>query len=272
MDKRILIIDDCQSARETLRIILRNTYEVILTATAHEGLRMLSEDISLVFLDIMLPDLNGLEVLKQIKNNHPSIPVVIITAFGTEEACINALRLGARDYIKKPFNSEEILQKVEIFVNTIGTERRKPVFMTAEKTVTQVHYQGIPTHILNGVLKVKDYVNKNYTVQLKLSDACRMAGISKTYFCYFFKNISGYTFKNYLHHVKVLKAKELLNDRDLSITEIAHLLGYDDSNYFSTVFKKILGTSPKHLKVPLINFGQKQRKIGQSERKFILKL
>ncbi len=244
MDKRILIIDDYHAVRETLRIILRNTYEVILTATAHEGLRILSEDIGLVFLDIMLPDLNGLDVLKQIKNNHPSIPVVIITAFGTEEACINAFRLGARDYIKKPFNSEEILQKVAIFMNTVGTERRKPVFMAAEKAANYGHYQGIPTHILNGILKVKDYVDKNYTMQLKLSDACRMAGINRTYFCRYFKLILGRTFQDYFHAIKFQRAKDLLRNENLRIIDIAERVGYSPK-YFSKAFKKHFGIPPK---------------------------
>lgn len=243
MDKRILIIDDYHAVRETLRIILRNTYEVILTATAHEGLRMLSEDISLVFLDIMLPDLNGLEVLKQIKNNHPSIPVVIITAFGTEEACINAFRWGARDYIKKPFNSEEILQKVEIFMNTVGTERRKPLFIVAKKAANYGHYQSIPTHILSGILKVKDYIDKNYSVQLKLSDACRMAGINRTYFCKYFNLVTEQTFQNYLHAIRFQRAKDLIKNKNLRITDIAERVGYSPK-YFSKAFKRHFGTPP----------------------------
>ncbi len=244
MDKRILIIDDYHAVRETLRIILRNTYEVILTDTAHEGLKMLSEDIGLVFLDIMLPDLNGLEVLKQIKNNHPSIPVVIITAFGTEEACINAFRLGARDYIKKPFNPKEILQKVEIFINTVGTERREPVFICAEKTVSYKHYQGIPTHILNGILKVKDYVDKNNTVQLKLSDACRMAGINRTYFCKYFNIITGQTFHDYLMNIKFKRAEDILKNKNYRVTDVAEQIGYSPK-YFSKAFKRHFSISPK---------------------------
>lgn len=104
MKKAILIIDDCQVAREILWEILKNQYRVFLAETAFEGLNILSSEIGLAFLDLALPDLHGLEVLKRIKNDYPSIPVVIITAYGTEEACINALRSGARDYIKKPFS------------------------------------------------------------------------------------------------------------------------------------------------------------------------
>lgn len=209
----------------------------------------MSEDISLVFLDLMLPDLNGLEVLRKIKSDYPSIPVIIITAFGTEERCINAVRLVARDYIKKPFNPEEILWKAELLMNTVSTQRRQPLLMSEENIADCKYSQDIPTHILRGILKVKNFIDKNYASSLNLSDACRMAGINRTYFCYFFKRVTGHSFKGYLNNVKVRVAKELLRNRNLSITEIAQLLGYNDSNYFSTIFKKISGASPRHLRL-----------------------
>jgi len=125
--KYILIIDDSKTVREALWRTLKGHFTVFLASSAWEGLKMLSKDIDLVFLDIILPDSNGLEVLRQIKNDYPSIPVIIITGYSTEETCINAFRIGARDYIKKPFNDYEILHKAELLTNICITKRRKPI-------------------------------------------------------------------------------------------------------------------------------------------------
>ncbi len=69
----------------------------------------MSEDISLVFLDLMLPDLNGLEVLRKIKSDYPSIPVIIITAFGTEERCINAVRRAGLEKLDRDISDKAAL-------------------------------------------------------------------------------------------------------------------------------------------------------------------
>ncbi len=299
--KGILIIDDSQVIRETLWKIFNSRYRVFLAGTGWEGLKMLSRDISLVFLDLMLPDLSGLDVLVELKKDYPAIPVVVITGHGTEEACINAFRLGARDYIKKPFNTKEMLIKAEILINLSAAQSRKPVSFPIENTIGQKPYHDIPPHILKGILKVKNHIEKNYAMQLDLPSACKMAAMSRTYFCYFFKRLTGHSFKDYLHHVRIQQARGLLKNRDFSIAEVARVLGYDDPNYFSTIFKKITGVPPKRpftegtrrvssswmlrqrirlwawegwrrrieikSKVLRIIFGQKQRKIGQKSRK-----
>ena len=66
----------------------------------------------LILLDNKLPDRNGIEILKEIKRGHPKVPVIIMTAFGTTETAIEAMRLGAFDYILKPFELDEISELV----------------------------------------------------------------------------------------------------------------------------------------------------------------
>lgn len=250
MKRGILIIDDCEGAREALRSILRG-YEISLAGTAEEGLKMLSEKIGLVFLDIRLPDLNGLEVLKKIKNNYPSIPVVIITAYGTEELCINILRLGGRDYIKKPFNLKEILKKTEMLINLHSITPKKrytiPLIVEDDNVYSKTDCKDIPIHILRGILNVKDYIEKNYPSPLNLSDASKMAGVNVAYFCKYFKLITGSTFKNYLNNKRLNIAKEVFKNKNLKVNDVAEMVGYS-SKYFSDAFKKTHGTSPKNLK------------------------
>ncbi len=125
----LLIIEDCEATRKRLWIFFKDSFKVFLAATASEGLSMLSEEIGIVLLDYMLPDKSGLDVLKEIKTRHPSIPVIVITGYGTEEVCQKALRLGAIDYIKKPFGIGEIKAKLEFLmeISNRGLEREMQV-------------------------------------------------------------------------------------------------------------------------------------------------
>lgn len=246
MKDTILIIDDHEATREALYMILEDNFIVLLAATAHEGLNKLSEDICLIFLDVILPDIYGLEVLRKIKNEYSSIPIIIITAYSTEEVCINAFRIGARDYIVKPFNPKEIIDKAKVLTSTISSQRRRPIPLSS-KYFTDNYYLGISEQILNGILQVKDYIDKNYSSPLNLSNASKMAGMNTTYFCKYFKLITGSTFKVYLNNKRLNIAKEILKNKYLKVNHVAEMVGYP-SKYFSDAFKKAHGTSPKNLK------------------------
>jgi DNA-binding NtrC family response regulator len=106
---RILIVDDEESPRESLRFILKDRYEVqAMTdgASALEALRKESPD--LVLLDMMMPGMDGLEVLQQVKKLAPGIPAVMVTAVTDAKHAVQAMKLGAADYLCKPFDVEEI--------------------------------------------------------------------------------------------------------------------------------------------------------------------
>jgi YesN/AraC family two-component response regulator len=245
--KYILIIDDSNAVREALWRILNDHFKVFLASSAWEGLKMLSRDIDLVFLDLILPDLNGLEVLRQIKTEHPSIPVVIITGYSTEQTCINAFRIGARDYIKKPFNDDEILQKAELLTNIFVAQKRRPISLSENNVKDDYSHKDIPSHILRGIMEVKDYIDKNLTNPLDLSDASRMAGINRTYFAKYFKLATCCTFKDYIDTIRLERARDLLENKDIKIADIAESVGYTPK-HFSEVFKKAYGIPPSKLK------------------------
>lgn len=242
MKDAVLIIDDCESVRESLFAILKEDFTLLSAATAQEGLNILSNDIHLIFLDLMLPDLNGLEAIRIIKDKYPSIPVVIITAYSTEEACITAFRSGARDFIRKPFNAQEIRDKAKILTNMNASQGRLPLSLFINNINN--HYQNIPELILKGILNVKNYISENYVFPLNITDAARMAGINRLYFCRYFKLITGCTFKDYLVNTRLKIARELLRNKKLKINDVAEQAGYSPK-YFSEAFKKAYGISPK---------------------------
>ena len=118
----ILIIDDEEVLQDVLSSLLRKEgYEVLSAPTGEEGLRLLGEEeVDLVLLDLMLPGMSGLEVLRQIRRTTPEMVVVVITAYSSIEGAIRAMREGAFHYIPKPFKNEEVLLTVRK-----GVEQRR---------------------------------------------------------------------------------------------------------------------------------------------------
>ena len=107
--RSVLIVDDEVGARESFKMILKNDYEVFLAKDAEEAflqIKVHSPDV--ILLDIILPDLDGLKVLEKIKQNDPDIIVIMITATKTVKTAVQAMKLGAYDYVTKPFDIDEL--------------------------------------------------------------------------------------------------------------------------------------------------------------------
>ena len=107
---KILIVEDEKSMREVLGILLEGEgYDVTLAAGGIDGVSLLNKDIfDMVITDIKMPKVNGFEILKKVREISPDTLVIMITAFGTTESAIEAMQLGAYDYIHKPFKIDEI--------------------------------------------------------------------------------------------------------------------------------------------------------------------
>ena len=112
----ILVVDDKPESLEFItEYLLRPSGYVPLVATnGQEGLRMaLAERPDLMILDFKMPEMSGLEVLRALRENQADIPVILMTAYGSEEDIVTAFRLGAKDYLSKPFRIEEMLAAIE---------------------------------------------------------------------------------------------------------------------------------------------------------------
>jgi two-component system nitrogen regulation response regulator NtrX len=119
---RVLIVDDEEAVRSSLRMIFDyEGYEVLLAANGPAGLKMAEQESpDLVFLDIKMPQMDGLEVLKRLKADEPSPPVVVLSGHGTVKTAVEAVKLGAFDFIEKPPESERILIVAR---NALGQKR-----------------------------------------------------------------------------------------------------------------------------------------------------
>ncbi len=117
----ILIIDDELSPRESIRLVLNDRYNVSIASGGTEGLSLISKNpIDLVVLDIMMPGMDGIAVLQEIKKTKPDIEVVLLTAYASLETARDAIRYGAFDYLTKPFDKDDVITVVGK-----GLERRR---------------------------------------------------------------------------------------------------------------------------------------------------
>ena len=131
LQKSILIVDDEDGLRLTLSYMLQKEKYIVETATsAEDALNCLtSVEFDLMFLDLNLPGMSGIDLLVEVHSRYPRMPVLILTAHAELDSAIQALRLGARDYLIKPMDPEKILTRVEeILAESEQPSRHKEIF------------------------------------------------------------------------------------------------------------------------------------------------
>lgn len=113
MQRRILVVDDDSMNLVRTKMILGKYYEVLLAESGIEALdKLRNEEVDLVLLDIEMPGMKGMEVFERMKKNSINIPVIFLTASGDEDDVMSAFKLGAVNYLKKPFMPQELMKRV----------------------------------------------------------------------------------------------------------------------------------------------------------------
>lgn len=113
MKKRILVVDDDNMNLARTRIILGKEYDVVLADSGIQALaKVQNEKVDMVLLDIDMPVMNGIETFERMKEFAAGTPVIFLTASGLEEDVQNAIKLGAVNYLKKPYRPEELIKRV----------------------------------------------------------------------------------------------------------------------------------------------------------------
>ena len=109
----LLLVDDDAGVREALHLILDSEYEVLDAAHGRTALRVVSAyHVDLVLLDILMPDVDGIEILQELSTVKPDLPVIMMTAVKTARTIVAAMKLGAVDYVTKPFQEEELVATI----------------------------------------------------------------------------------------------------------------------------------------------------------------
>ena len=247
--KRILIVEDDADLVRMHRELLADRYSVIVRSSGEQAVRYLKNapEIDLALVDVRLPDVSGLEVLKELKRIKPCVPAIIMTAFGNERVAVKAFRCGAREYIKKPFSTDELLKRIEFCLSlSIIEQAKNRKVLTNETDEISVDLlsrtrESRQVHTLQQALL---YIHNNFSMDISLDRVAGAAGISKYHFSRLFKEMTGLTYQSYLNRVRIEQAKKLLNDDALSITDTGCAVGYADLTHFERIFKKLTGVTP----------------------------
>src|SRR4030088_896887 len=130
---QILVIDDEMGPRESLRMLLKPNYQVHTADCVEAGLKLLKEkQPDTIVMDIRMPGMSGIEGLRQIREIDPNLSVIMLTGFGALDTAKEALRLGANDYISKPFDAHEMREAIG---RNVGRTRLQPA---SENTAAEV--------------------------------------------------------------------------------------------------------------------------------------
>jgi signal transduction histidine kinase/DNA-binding response OmpR family regulator len=244
----VLIVEDNDDLREFLKRRLGESYEIIDVNNAETGLSAAFDMVpDLVIADIILPGQNGMqltETLKQdIRTSH--IPIILLTAKGSIEEQIQGFRSKADAYIVKPFNLEFLDETIKSLLKN--------------REVLREHYTSeLPTEIRTNSSNKLDrkFINEFTSLvehnisneAFSVDDICREMGISRVQLYRKVKALIGYNVNDYILTVRLQKAKFLLTNEDLNISEVSYKVGFASQQYFSTVFKSKFGNTPSEFK------------------------
>lgn len=193
--------------------------------------------IDIIFSDIEMPIMDGIEMLKYLRQNHIDTEVVFFSAYKNFSYVHSALKLDVIDYLLKPFRFEDI----EEAINKVTCKRN---LQQKDKNVQTDDYLKISVDNEYIEQSIK-YVRENYNKELSVAEVSTQLGLNCAYFCRLFKKNTGYTFVQYVTNYKIHLAAHLFERYPMKVHEVANEVGYDDSNYFSLLFKKIMGIAPK---------------------------
>jgi two-component system, OmpR family, KDP operon response regulator KdpE len=137
---KILVVDDEPPIRKLLRMGLRTQgYEILEAPTGKASLELLAQKPDLIILDLGLPDIQGLELLRMIRARSESVPIVVLSSRGDEVGKVQALDLGADDYVTKPFGTEELLARMRAALrHQLQVHGERPVFHVGDLSVDLV--------------------------------------------------------------------------------------------------------------------------------------
>jgi two-component system response regulator YesN len=253
--------------------------EVLHTARdGQEALELLEkEPPDIVITDIKMPRKSGLDVARYIHEKHPHIKVIILTGFAEFEYARQAIAFGVAEYALKPVSKEGLLQAVRNLITSIKAEKdraalgetplsdyAKKLHEIENKLESQDLEAGRQVVIdlfseLNAMARGKRkfspliektlaYIADNYRDNLSLEHLAAQIAVNKSHLSRTFKKETGVLLTDYVNRFRVEKAKELLTFTELLTYEVAEEVGFADPAYFSNIFKKVTGQSPKDYK------------------------
>jgi two-component system, response regulator YesN len=251
MPDKILLVDDDVNFRSELKDFLEG-YEIIEASSGEDALKILkrANDINAVVLDVMMPRLNGLDVLAEIKKTDPDMGIIILTGYGSKDVAVEALKGHADDYIEKPAEVSGIRESIE-------------KVLAAKHTGGRDDEGGIPGKIA----QIKNFIERNCFKKISLNDAAQSVYLSPKYLSKIFKQEAGVGFSEFKLRIKTDKAKELLAKSALNVNQLSDKLGYENPESFIRQFKKFTKCTPTEFRKKIRSKKQSSRKKSNKNNK-----
>lgn len=246
---RILLVEDEDALQDLFQEALASEYHLKRAKTAAEAFEALSHETpAAVILDYRLPDGNGLEVLRRIREQRPELPVIMITGYGSESVCQTALRLGATDYFVKPMSIFEFIEAVHR-VTDPSRARSAPSSSLSASAKSSPRENEVRVDI--AVQRALLVIQQRYWDNLTLSQIAKQVGTSKYALSRRFSRLVGVPFRTYLLETRLERARHLLANTVTSMTEITHLVGFGDLPQFDKQFRRHVGVAPSRYRTLL---------------------
>ncbi|GAE92206.1 two-component response regulator [Gracilibacillus boraciitolerans JCM 21714] len=245
--KVILVVDDeprsRQGIRKTIERLAFDQYEVITAENAAEALnRIDNEKVHVLITDIRMPEVSGLELLKQLKEKAQDPVVIVISAYSEFEYAHEALELGVVNYLLKPIAKEKLMDAIEKAVD-IEKQREKTGMFNKILDDKLIEMQEL-TKYNRAVQQAIEYIDMHFEQELTLKEVANQVHLNPSYLSALFKEELQITFSEYVTRKRIQEAKKLLLSTDLTVSEIAEKSGYQTSKYFIKLFKQFENTTP----------------------------
>ena len=223
----VLLLDDEHLELEQLEYLLQSEFPlwtIFKAADASQAHTInLNNNIDLAFLDINLPGKSGLEFGEELRKINKDVEIIMVTACQDFRYAQQSIRIGVVDYLTKPVIESELLK-------ILSKYKEKPF---------SLHYSSL----IQSTLKA---IHKRFAEKISLSDIASDVHVNPTYLSRKFREEVGVAFSEYIIQYRILTAKRLLLANPIwTISDVAENCGFSSQNYFSTLFRKIEGISPK---------------------------
>lgn len=245
---RILVVEDNLEMSQFLVKTLAPYYHCTIALNGVEGLEKLEKGrFDLITSDVMMPEMDGFTFLQKIHERElfSHTPVIMLTARSLETDKLQGLQLGVDDYITKPFNTNELLARIENLLKNKQEREAWQQAITKEPIV-----EAIPLTAEQALLKkaefliIEELANSNF----KVGDLAKALNYSQRQLERIIKKLTGLSPLNFIKEIRLQQARQLLENRQFStIAEVGHEVGFADPGYFSKVYYKRFGKRPSEV-------------------------
>lgn len=245
-NSKILLVDDDIEICRYLKSELSGWYRFVICNNGKEALKqLLSGDFDLVVSDVVMPEMDGITLLRNIKGNAniSHVPVIMLTSKSEISDRLEGIKLGADAYLAKPFSLEELHLTIDNLIDNV--RRLKGKFTGALKQddkVEKVEVKGYDEELMERIMKV---VNENLSdSDFNVEKMCDEVGVSRTQLHRKLKEMTGVPTSEFLRNIRLNEAARLIRERKINITQVSYMVGFANNSHFSTAFKKYFGMSP----------------------------